>query len=109
MSRNFPPGFGGRDFQLKGWKVLTNAEKSERTAERAAAERSPPKPERITPQHGHYQGTELHRSPGIPAARFVAFELPSRRRGRLFYPDGRVEASPDPADSHPAPAPNPAR
>lgn len=38
-----------------------------------------------------YTCPELQRYPGIPAARYAAFALPSRVGGRLHYPDGRVE------------------
>jgi hypothetical protein len=37
-----------------------------------------------------YTGTELDRNPGIPAARYKAFDLPSRIGNRLHYPNGRV-------------------
>ena len=45
---------------------------------------------------GTYRGTELQRSPGLPVGRYRALELPSRMGDSLHYPDGRVEAFPEP-------------
>ena len=39
----------------------------------------------------HTTVLQLLRSHNPPDARFVAFTLPSRVGGRLYYPDGRVE------------------
>ena len=46
------------------------------------------------PQACDYQGTELLLNPGILPARMVAYSLPSRVGGRLYYPGGRVERFP---------------
>jgi len=40
---------------------------------------------------GVYLCPELKRNPGIPASRFVAFDLPSIRGGYRIWPDGRKE------------------
>lgn len=45
-----------------------------------------------------YQGTELHRNPGIPDERFAAYALPSRVGKTLRYPDGRVTKVNDPRE-----------
>ena len=37
-----------------------------------------------------YECPELGRNPGLTDDRFTAFELPSRRGNKLYYPDGRV-------------------
>ncbi len=55
-----------------------------------------PNDQTYTPPDGDYQGTELRRSPGLPAGRYRALDLPSRMGDRLHYPDGRVELFPEP-------------
>lgn len=40
---------------------------------------------------GLYDGAELKRNPGTPAARFKAFDLPSVALGWRIWPDGRKE------------------
>jgi hypothetical protein len=55
-----------------------------------------------TPPYGQYQGTELHRNPGMPAARTAAFDLPSRVGPRLHYPDGTVKPFPATSNQDPA-------
>lgn len=57
---------------------------------------STPTDQTYTPPDGTYRGTELKRSPGLPAGRYRALDLPSRMGDRLHYPDGRVEPFPEP-------------
>jgi hypothetical protein len=42
--------------------------------------------QRIDKMSGFYDGKELQRNPGIPAARFEAFNLPSLMGGQRVYP-----------------------
>jgi hypothetical protein len=57
------------------------------------------KPERTNPpaprERTQYDGKELQRPPGVGPARFVAFELPSRRGNKLYYPNGDVRCVTD--------------
>jgi hypothetical protein len=46
-------------------------------------------PIRMDMRNGTYEGRELQRNPGIPASRFVGFDLPSIRGGYRIWPDGR--------------------
>ena len=85
-----------RDFTLHGFIVLSAAERAEREAQL-----SRPKPERGTNDTDSYKCPELDCTPGIPQARFQAFQLPSRRGDLLHYPDGRVEPFPEHSSSQP--------
>ena len=51
---------------------------------------------RTTLDSRDYTCPELQRTPGMPAERFAAFELPSRMGNRLHWPDGRIT----PFDGH---------
>lgn len=94
MSRS--PSEASREFHVRGWQVLSRAERAEREAQL-----SKPKPERGTNKSDSYQCPELNVTPGIPEARFAALSLPSRRGDLLHYPDGRVEPFPEPSSSQP--------
>lgn len=94
MSRN--PSEASRDFNVRGWQVLSLAERAERECQQRQPDR-----EGYTPPCGTYEGKELQRTPGIPDSRFRAFELPSRAHGQLNYPDGRQIPFPDAKPSHP--------
>ncbi|MBB6578443.1 hypothetical protein HNP33_002525 [Comamonas odontotermitis] len=48
-------------------------------------------------EQNSYAGTELLQNPGIPAARFAAYTLPSRSGDWLYYPDGQVMPFPSSA------------
>lgn len=91
MSRN--PSEASRDFNVRGWQVLSHAERSECESQQG-------KP-RYTPPSDCYDGKELQRTPGIPDSRFRAFELPSRAHGHLNYPDGRRIPFTDTEPSYP--------
>ena len=91
MSRS--PSEASREFIVRGWQVLSPAERAEREAQQRQPDR-----ESYTPPAGDYDGKELQRTPGIPDSRFRAFELPSRAHGQLNYPNGTRIHFPEPAD-----------
>lgn len=91
MSRS--PSESSREFTVRGWQVLSPAERAEREAQQRQ-----PDSERYTPPSDCYDGEELKRTPGIPDSRFRAFELPSRAHGQLNYPNGTRIPFPGPAD-----------
>ena len=91
MSRS--PSESSREFTVRGWQVLSPAERAERESQQRQPDR-----EHYTPPAGTYDGKELQRTPGIPDSRFRAFELPSRAHGQLNYPNGTRVPFPDPAD-----------
>ena len=71
--------------------VLSNAERRQRADAR--------KSNAMRPVYWHtntdnYHCPELARNPGIPIARYAAYDLPSRAGDWLYYPDGRVEPFP---------------
>ena len=94
MSRS--PSESSRDFNVRSWQVLSHAERAERESQQRQPDR-----ESYTPPAGDYDGKELQRTPGIPDARFRAFELPSRAHGQLNYPDGRRIPFTDTEPSYP--------
>ncbi|MDH1335841.1 hypothetical protein N5D77_18195 [Comamonas thiooxydans] len=88
MSRS--PSESSRDFNVRSWQVLSHAERAERESQQGKPHYRPPS--------DCYDGKELQRTPGIPDARFRAFELPSRAHGQLNYPNGTRIPFPEPAD-----------
>lgn len=94
MSRS--PSEASREFMVRGWQVLSPAERAEREAQQRQPDRT-----RYTPPSDCYDGKELQRTPGIPDSRFRAFELPSRAHGQLNYPDGRQISFTGTEPSHP--------
>lgn len=91
MSRS--PSESSREFTVRGWQVLSPAER----AERESLQRQPDS-DRYTPPSDCYDGKELKRTPGIPDSRFRAFELPSRAHGQLNYPGGTRVPFPAPTN-----------
>lgn len=69
--------------------ILTPAERAARHQVRKSNVIAPPRDEKDS-----YAGTELLQNPGIPAARFAAYTLPSRSGDWLYYPDGQVQPFP---------------
>lgn len=94
MSRS--PSEASREFTVRGWQVLSPAERAERESQQRQPDR-----ERYKPPSDCYDGKELQRTPGIPDSRFRAFELPSRAHGQLNYPGGQRIPFPDSEPSHP--------